>query len=133
MKTHIRLIIFITFAASLSCNKASSPVREQSNVQVSTNKVIPAPVIVRLHKDQISVLAELKLSYEGDSNMESRLNEQKETVQNLVIQTVSGFSFAELNSKSGKNRFQRQLLSSVNQFLDKKSFDKISVLEIKEI
>lgn len=102
-------------------------------MQVSTNKVIPAPVIVRLHKDQISVLAELKLSYEGDSNMESRLNEQKETVQNLVIQTVSGFSFAELNSKSGKNRFQRQLLSSVNQFLDKKSFDKISVLEIKEI
>lgn len=133
MSTRIKLFIIIIFAASVSCNKASTPTLTKSKVQASKNEIISAPVIVRLQKNEGTVLAELKLSFEGDREMESHLSKQHETVQNLVIQTVSEFSYSDLNTRSGKQRFQKQLLSSINQFVDKKSFEKINIIEIKEI
>jgi len=133
VKIQIRLFLLLFFAVNLSCNKTSSPTLSQSKVQLSINEVVSAPVIVRLQKNEGTVLAELKLSFEGDERIESQLTSKQETVQNLVIQTVSDFSYSDLTSEAGKLRFQKQLLSSINQFVDKKSFEKINILEVKEI
>lgn len=128
-----RLLILIFLATSLSCKKVSIPTSNKTSIQKSSTEILSAPLIVRLQKGEGSVLAELKLSFEGQKKIAIQLSEQKETVQNLVIQTVSEFSFESLNSQSGKQSFQKQLLSSINEFVDNKSFEKINIIEIKEI
>jgi len=128
-----RLFIFLLIATNLSCYKATTPTVEKSKTQVSKTEVLPEPLIVRIKKDEATVLAQLSLRYEGSDDIKLRLSEKKETVQNLVIQTVSEFSFSELQSRSGKKEFQKQLLNSINQFVGKKTFERIDILEIKEI
>jgi len=118
---------------TVSCDKVPKLKSEPVKTQKSANEFLSAPLIVRLQKGQGTVLAELKLSFEGGKKIESQLSAQKETVQNLVIQTVSGFTYDDLQSKNGKTDFQTQLLSSINDFVDSASFEKINVIEIKEI
>jgi len=128
-----RLFILTFLLATVSCDKVSHLKSTPVKIQKSAKEVLPAPLIVRLQKGKGTVLAEMKLSFQGSKRIESHLNEQKETVQNLVIQTASDFTYDDLQSSHGRADFQVQLLSSINDFVDSTSFKKINIIEIKEI
>jgi flagellar basal body-associated protein FliL len=91
------------------------------------------PMIVRVQGEEESKLASLKLSYTGCENLKKQLNSQKETLENLVIQTLSDYKFESLRTEKGKDLFQKKLLTSLNQFVEGRELVRIDVVEFTEI
>jgi len=129
----IKFVILSALFLTSACNERSSLKKNESKNHAVQKQVFLAPHIVRVQKGDESVLARLQLGFEGDHKIGDHIEQQKETLQNLVIQTVSEFKLGDLQTPSGKVEFQRQLLSSLNQFVDTRSFEKINIIEIEEI
>ena len=134
---HQSLILFFNLITCLvifsSCKQQSAKGSGAAQIAYRYEKEVIQPVVVRLETERSSVLAEIKLKFSGSKKIEAYLDAQKETVQSLVIQTVSGFSYSDLRSNRGQSDFQKQLLSSINQFVGNNHFEDINIVELKEI
>lgn len=123
--------LFLTLS---SCNQKKNIADFSSTTPLEKYEQVSLdPMIVRVQGKDESKLASLKLSYTGCENLKKQLNSQQETLQNLIIQTLSNYKFESLRTEKGKSLFQKKLLSSLNQFVEGRELVRIDVVEFTEI
>ncbi len=122
------------FVTGLSCSKKEVSRTTSSIPKVTFVEEIEAePFIVRVQDENISKVMSLSLKYSGKKGLAKNLEGQKDVVQNLVISIISDYEFKQLQTKDGKETFQKNILMSLNEFVAENKFTKVDVLKIEEI
>lgn len=118
----------------VSCNKQGASRKTSSISDVKAAEFLKAePFIVRIQDEQSSKVMSLSLKYSGQKGLKKSLEGQTDVVQNLVISILSNYDLKKLNTHKGKQGFQNNILTSLNEFVAGNKFIKVDIVELKEI
>ncbi len=131
----LKNFIFIFFLIiGVSCNQKKEGQKISFTHEILPVEVIkPEPFIVKIQDKESSKIMSLSLKYSGANGLKKSLAGQKEAVQNLVISVLSDYDLKQLNTEKGKRRFQKNILTSLNEFIAENKFIKVNLLKIEEI
>jgi flagellar basal body-associated protein FliL len=97
------------------------------------SKLEAEPFLVRINDQESSKLVSLKLGYSGITGFQKSVLENKDQIHNLVISLLADETLKSITNDKGKNKFEKKLLHSLNEFITDNTFKNVNLIQIKEI
>lgn len=130
----IKILLTSVLLLATSCHKKNVTTKVEPKKEVSLFASHDAkPIIVRVQDEVNSKIMSMTLKYSGKNGFVKNLEEQDDAVQNLIIAVLSDYQLKDLRTNKGKRNFQKNILTSLNEFVAENKFVGVELLGLKEI